>query len=599
MFGFFRTSVCSPEITPGDVASNGKEILRLYRKAVSGGASIVFFPSLALAGESAGELFFQASLLREAEKETEKIAAASGECAVVFGAPVRAENSVFDCFIVAQEGKIRGVIPSPDFDARFFASPALFPAGNADGNRGEAALFDAGSLTFSLYTGNGYSGADIVFVSRKTSAVPGREKALHAFAENFSRENHCCCVVLTGCAGESTAGRVRSGASLIASDGKILSSIPILHTESALSFADADLESLRFLRRKSGKASASPMEKVPLSPLPEARDLRYACLSSAPYLPETEEERRFFAEETLSIQSFALAHRMKVSGAKKMVLGISGGLDSTLALLVLDRVRALAGLPKKSILAVTMPGFGTTSRTKNNALLLAEKLQADVRTIPIVNACRQHFRDIGHEETRHDAVYENAQARERTQILMDLANKEQGLVIGTGDLSESSMGWCTYNGDQMAMYNVNSAVMKSVIPVLLKREMERLPKAAKILQDVIDTPVSPELLPSSGKDAPGHRTEEILGAYEIHDFFIHAFCRWGCGKEKILFLAKAVLGKKYGAKEIERCYAIFMRRFFTQQFKRSASPEGVNANQIALSPDEWRVPSDVSGVLWN
>ncbi|MBP5183453.1 MAG: NAD(+) synthase [Lentisphaeria bacterium] len=599
MFGFFRTSVCSPKITPGDVASNGKEILRLYRKAVSGGASIVFFPSLALTGESAGELFLQDPLLREAEKETTKIAAATKECVLVFGAPVCMENRVFDCFVIAQGGKICGMIPSPDFDGRFFASPVLFHAENASGNMRKDTLFDAGDLTFSLYTGNGYSGADIVFVSKKSPAIPGKEKELCSLAENVSRENHCCCVVLSGNAGESTSGRVRSGASVIASDGKILSSIPILHTESALSFADADLEALRFLRRKSANAPVPALDKIPLAPVPEAKDLRYASLSPAPYLPETEEERLFFAEETLSIQSFALAHRMKVSGAKKMVLGISGGLDSTLALLVLDRVRAMAGLPKKSILAVTMPGFGTTSRTKNNALLLAEKLEADVRTVPIVNACRQHFKDIGHEETLRNAVYENAQARERTQILMDLANKEQGLVIGTGDLSESSMGWCTYNGDQMAMYNVNSAVMKSVIPVLLKREMERIPKAAKILQDVIDTPVSPELLPSSGKDAPGHRTEEILGAYEIHDFFIHAFCHWGYGKEKILFLAEAVLGKKYGAKEIERCYAIFMRRFFTQQFKRSASPEGVNANRIALSPDEWRVASDVSGVLWN
>ena len=244
-----------------------------------------------------------------------------------------------------------------------------------------------------------------------------------------------------------------------------------------------------------------------------------------------------------------------------------------------------------------MPGFGTTGRTKNNALELARIIGAEIREISIAEACRQHFKDIGHDPQIRNAVYENTQARERTQILMDIANAENGLVIGTGDLSEISMGWCTYNGDQMSMYSLNSTIMKTVIPELLKFESGVKPAMADVLQDVIDTPVSPELLPAED-GAPGHKTEDILGAYEIHDFFIWHFCYNGAGKEKVLALAGIAFSGKYDAAEIRRCYDIFSRRFFSQQFKRSASPEGVNANEVSLNPGEWRMPSDVSGILW-
>lgn len=600
MFGFYRLAVCSPLIVPGDVAGNCEEILRLYKEAEKEGASLVFFPALALTGKSCNELFFQQSLLDEAQKCMRKIAGETTEkCAIVFGSPVCMNNTLYDCFVVSVNGEIPAVVPDHEFDRRFFASPSTLPGKDKEKNNSEKIQFDAGSFSFAFYEGGeeGYPGTDVVLMSKKADALPGKEKELQTFAESFSAENSCCCMLVSGNAGESTAGNIVSSASFIAGNGKCLASIPLLHTESKIVYADVDLSSQGFIRRKKLHEPVLA-EKVLLPELPETEDLKYAAISSSPYLPETEEERKIFAEETLSIQSFALAHRMKKAFAKKLVLGISGGLDSTLALIVLNRVCDLLSLPASTILAVTMPGFGTTSRTKNNAILLAEKLGAEVRNISIKEACMQHFKDIGQKEDECNVVFENTQARERTQILMDLANKENGLVIGTGDLSEISMGWCTYNGDQMSMYSVNSSIMKSVIPVLLKHEGEKIPEIADILQDVIATPVSPELLPVADEKAPGHCTEDILGAYEIHDFFIYCFCHWGCGKEKILFLARKVFAGKYEEKEVERCYHIFIKRFFTQQFKRSASPEGVNANKISLHPSDWKMPSDLSGKLW-
>lgn len=600
MLGFYRLGVCSPWIVPGDVAGNAEEILRLYKEAEKNGACIVFFPALALTGASCNELFFQQSLLDEAQKMMRKIASETTEkCAIIFGSPVCMNNALYDCFVVAVNGEIPAVVPSADFDKRFFTSPSTLPGAKGEKDKRDKIVFDAGYFTFALAGNNseGYPGTDIVLVSRKEFALPGKEKEMRSFAENYSRENSCCCMVTTGNAGESTAGNIASAFAATAANGKLLSSIALLHTESKITYADVDISALQFIRRK---RLLDPVlaEKVLLPELPETEDVLYAKLSSAPYLPETEEEQKLFAEETLSIQSFALAHRVKKAFAKKLVLGISGGLDSTLALLVLNRACTLSGLPKSAILAVTMPGFGTTARTKNNALLLAEKLGAEVRTISIQEACIQHFKDLGHDENERNTVYENTQARERTQILMDLANKENGLVIGTGDLSEISMGWCTYNGDQMSMYSVNSSIMKSVIPLLLKYEAEKIPEISSILLDVIATPVSPELLPANNENDPGHCTEKILGAYEIHDFFIYCFCYWGCSKEKIFTLAKKVFAGKYDGKEVERCYNIFIKRFFTQQFKRSASPEGVNANRISLHPNDWKMPSDLSGKLW-
>ena len=592
MYGFYRIAVAVPAIVPGDVTYNCNEIIRLCSAAKAAGAAAVFFPRLALTGAGCGELFFQKSLLDAAERATAEIAGVCEEDFIaVFGTPYRQpeQDEAWDVFAVAGNGVVQDRVPSENYDRRFFRNETVLTSGSSG---------FYGGISFALHFSGcpGRESAEIDIFSCNDAALPGVSGRLENFAAASSRAAGNVAVVTTGCAGESTAGFVTPAKAVIACNGKILASTPMLSEKSELIFADVDLDSLKYQRARSGKVLRRECFEVE-TVLPESPDLRYAAITPKPYLPEDEAELKNFCAETLEIQSFALAHRMKKAFAKTMILGISGGLDSTLALVVLNRTCRLLGISTSSIIAVTMPGFGTTGRTKNNALELAKIIGATVREIPIAEACMQHFFDINHDPAIHNAVYENTQARERTQILMDIANAENGLVIGTGDLSEISMGWCTYNGDQMSMYSLNSTVMKSVIPELLRFEAQNFPAMAQILQDVIDTPVSPELLPAEN-GTPGHCTEEILGAYEIHDFFIWHFINCGAGKEKILALAEIAFEGKYDRAEIERCYNIFSRRFFSQQFKRSASPEGVNANEISLNPGEWRMASDVSGILW-
>lgn len=592
MYGFYRIAVAVPAIVPGDVTYNCNEIIRLCQEAKNAGAAMVCFPHLALTGASCGELFFQSTLLDAARSAAEKIAEAAGNSLLaVFGTPYRQPgmDEAWDIFAVAGNGSVLHRVPAGNFDRRFFCNGNI-PEGN------NCRRFNCGiSVAIQKSLCHGDAPAEVDIFSSGDGALPGVSAELENFAAAASRAAKNVAVVTTGCAGESTAGFASPTKAVIAANGKILAATPLLSEKSELIFADIDMEELKYQRMRSGKTlSIAPM--VDMS-VPESPELSYAALSKHPYLPEDDAARAAFCQETLEIQSFALAHRMKKAFAQKMVLGISGGLDSTLALVALNRTCEQLKWDKKSIIAVTMPGFGTTGRTRNNALELAKIIGADIREIPISAACMQHFEDIGHDPGIRNAVYENTQARERTQILMDIANKENGLVIGTGDLSEISMGWCTYNGDQMSMYSLNGAIMKTVIPELLKFEITCRPEMGAVLQDIIDTPVSPELLPAEN-GTPGHCTEEILGAYEIHDFFIWHFINGGAGREKLLALAEIAFAGKYDKAEIERCLGIFLKRFFTQQFKRSASPEGINANAVSLAPAEWQMPSDISGKLW-
>jgi len=597
MYGYYRIAAITPAVVPGDVEYNCAEIIRLCKEAAANGAVMLFLPHLAVTGSSCGELFFHPELQKSALEAVDKIANELPEkCVAVIGSPYSPQglDQVRDMFAVAaNRGEVTWV-SHRDFDKRFFSNDW-----SSEGEPGgvKAVKFSYG-MSFSLpYTPSLPDPAEIDFYSCRANALPGTLEELKQMAVCASRNAGNVVVLNTGNAGESTAGNITPSCVVIAVDGEIAASTPLLSDESMITYADIDPASLKYRRQRNGKVLADDDVILLGSSLPESPDLKYAKILQHPYLPEDEKQLANFCRETLEIQSFALAHRMKKAYAKKMVLGISGGLDSTLALVVLARCCEVLGWEKSNIVAVTMPGFGTTGRTKNNALELAKIIGAEIREISISDACIQHFKDIGHDPQLRNAVYENTQARERTQILMDIANAENGLVIGTGDLSEISMGWCTYNGDQMSMYSLNSTIMKTVIPELLKYEAQCHPEMAEILLDVIATPVSPELLPAED-NAPGHKTEEILGAYEIHDFFIWHFCYNGAGKEKVISLAEIAFKGKYDRAEIERCYGIFSRRFFSQQFKRSASPEGVNANAVSLNPGEWRMPSDVSGVLF-
>jgi NAD+ synthase (glutamine-hydrolysing) len=314
-----------------------------------------------------------------------------------------------------------------------------------------------------------------------------------------------------------------------------------------------------------------------------------------PFVPSFEKERELRCKEIFNIQSASLAKRLEHTKSKKAVIGISGGLDSTLALLVIVKTFELLNMDKKNIVTITMPGFGTTDRTYNNALDLCRELGTDLREINIVKACIQHFEDIGHDKDIHDVTYENVQARERTQILMDLANKEKGLLIGTGDLSELALGWCTYNGDHMSMYSVNPSIPKTLVRYLVKyvAQNESTEIVSNTLMDILDTPVSPELLPKDKNGEISQKTEDIVGPYELHDFFLYHFIKHGSTKERIFFLAKTAFKNIYSEQEIQKWLDKFMFRFFTQQFKRSALPDGPKVGSISLSPrGDWRMPSD-------
>ena len=597
MYGYYRIAAITPAIVPGDVEYNCTEIIRLCKEAVANGAAVLFLPHLAITGSSCGELFFHPDVQKSALDAVDRIAGELPEnCVAVIGSPYSPQelDDVWDMFAICANGGEVSWIPRKMYDRRFFGNDR--DAGWAEMFQESAAVKYNAGISFSIpFEPKRLDPAELDLISFPQNALPGTLDELRNFAASVSGAAGNVVVVNTACAGESTAGNIPASCAVIAVNGVIKAATSLLQSESSIIYADADFEALKYCRMRSGRNLG---EAIALGAMvQESPDLRYAGISDRPYLPETPEKLANFCRETLEIQSFALAHRMKKAYAKKMVLGISGGLDSTLALVVLGRCCEVLGWEKNSIVAVTMPGFGTTGRTKNNALELAKIIGAEIREISIAEACTQHFKDIGHDPGVRNAVYENTQARERTQILMDIANAENGLVIGTGDLSEISMGWCTYNGDQMSMYSLNSTIMKTVIPELLKYEACCKPEMAEILLDVIATPVSPELLPAED-DSPGHKTEEILGAYEIHDFFIWHFCYNGAGKDKVIALAEIAFKGKYDRAEIERCYGIFSRRFFSQQFKRSASPEGVNANAVSLNPGEWRMHSDVSGAIF-
>ena len=397
---------------------------------------------------------------------------------------------------------------------------------------------------------------------------------------------------------ESTADVVFSGHAMIAFNGRLVAENARFDRQSSIVFADvkpAWTDSLRaYWTSFNDAASAATVTRVPLPAAPESPDLRHARLAPRPFVPSDAAARSERCHEIFSIQTAGLAKRIEHTGAKRLVVGVSGGLDSTLALLVCAKTCVLLGLPPPFICAVTMPGFGTSRRTRGNAAKLAAKLGAELRTIPIGPAVLRHFKDIGHDPARHDVVYENAQARERTQILMNLANAEGGLLVGTGDLSEIALGWSTFNGDHMSMYNVNGSVPKTLIRYLVEYHASvSEPDLAAVLRDVARTPVSPELLPGA------QHTESLIGRYELHDFFLYYFMKFGETPEDLALLAEQAFGDEARPEEIRDALAIFLRRFIGQQFKRNAAPDGPKVGTLALSPrGDWRCPSDLSPAVW-
>ena len=631
-YGFLKVAAAVPRVKVGDCAWNASRLAALADEAAQRGVEIVVFPELALTGYTCGDLLLHGSLLDAADEALEELVRATRKLplTLIAGIPLRHGSTLYNCAAVFTQGRVLGVVPKsyiPDYsefyENRWFASGA----GISDEQivvAGQQADFGA-DLTFEV---NGtefgvelcedlwaaippssqlaLNGAKVIFNLSASPEAVGKHAYLRQLVAQQSARTIAGYVYCSAGFGESSTDLVFAGNGLIAENGRILREMPRFQLDEQLLVADLDIERIDHERRRntSFRLNASSTENTVIEmEIPEG--LRAAALDRdidpMPFVPQDERHRSERCEEIFQIQSHGLARRLEHTGCKCAVVGISGGLDSTLALLVTVRTFDKLGLDRTGIIGITMPGFGTTDRTYRNALELMRGLGVTVREIPIRDACMQHFRDIGLDPGDRSAAYENSQARERTQILMDVANMEGGLVIGTGDLSELALGWATYNGDQMSMYGVNASIPKTLVRHLVKwvADTERDAATRATLLDIIDTPVSPELLPA---DAQGHiaqKTEDLVGPYELHDFFLYNLVRAGYGPAKTLFLAEQAFRGSYDRATILKWLRTFVRRFFSQQFKRSAMPDGPKVGTLTLSPrGDWRMPSDASAAAW-
>ncbi len=635
MFGFYRTSLCVPEVRIADTEFNRNMILNLAEQTASTGSAVVLFPELAITGYTCADLFHNSALLQSAEKEigtlTEKLPA-NGSIFVI-GAPVRHNGRLFNTAVLIQNGKIRGIVPKSNlpnyrefYEKRYFSSGANV-RGESAAYAGQSGIPFGKDLIFRVNeelkigieicedmwavippsSHLALAGATLILNPSASNELVGKADYRRELVRNQSARCVAGYAYVSSGVHESTTDTVCGGHALFAENGSCLLDSERFCRNSVFHTADVDLRRISAARLSDSPYSDSVFMNPPeefrildLDPdIPEIQDVRREY-SRRPFVPADPSQRDLRCGEIFSIQSAGLARRIEHTRAKKLVLGISGGLDSTLALLVCVNTLKLLNRPSSDLIAVTMPGFGTTDRTYNNAIGLCKELGTGFLEISIRDACMEHFRSIGHDPAEHNVVYENSQARERTQILLDLANKENGIAVGTGDLSESAMGWCTYNGDHISMYSVNCSVPKTLIRYVIAWEGERAtPGIAAILKDIIDTPVSPELLPAAENGEIKQKTEDIIGPYEIHDFFLYHFMKYGAEPEKLLFLARHAFGEEYSSEKLKKFLSTFLRRFFSQQFKRSCMPDGPKVGSISLSPrGDWRMPSDASVNIW-
>ena len=628
-YGFIKVAAAIPEVRVADCAFNALKITELIKKAATEGVEVVCFPELSITSYSCGDLFFQEQLLNDAEKALEKLVEETAELDIfsIVGMPVRIDNQLYNAGVVIKSGKILGVSPKLNLpNNNEFYEKRWFTGGkfNSNGYYLELAgqntfihnnyLFGTDEFVFGveicedLWMPNPHSsdlavaGAEIIFNLSASNELVGKHAYRKQLVEQQSARCHCGYVYASAGFGESTTDLVFSGNALIAENGTMLAESKRFSIEPQLIFSEIDVERLRAERLKNSnfhnKTADIHSLRVEYASDDEETNLKPQFnltrkINPHPFIPSPE-KRDESCNEIFEIQISGLAKRWKHTGIDKLVIGVSGGLDSTLALLVCAKTADKLGYDRKRILGITMPGFGTTGRTYNNALELMKSLGISMMEIDIKEACLQHFKDIGHDSSIHDVTYENVQARERTQILMDLANKHNGLVVGTGDLSEMALGWSTYNGDHMSMYGVNSGIPKTLVRYLVDWASGQLDeKSAAILQDVLHTPVSPELLPGDEKGEIRQKTEDIVGPYELHDFFLYYFVRFGFTLEKIHFLAKNAFAEKYSDETIDKWLKLFLKRFFQQQFKRSCTPDGPKVGSVNLSPrGDWRMPSD-------
>ncbi len=631
--GFIKVAAGTPRIRVADCHYNAEQIFTLMRQAAAQGVRVLCLPELCLTGATCGDLFLHNTLLDGAEEALSTILEATRNLDMVtaLGMPVRGEfdNKLYNCAVVIHMGKILGVVPkthlvnhSGKSELRWFTAPSceeravtLCGTNISMSTSGSFACTTMPGLVIGVELGEDLwaavppsadlcrnTGATVILNLSATSEIVGRADFRRSMVTSHSAKLVCGYVYADAGEGESTTDVVYAGHSLIAENGTLLSERRFAN---GLAISEIDVDKLIYERRRMN-TYPSPADGDKFWRRPFALEVsptkltRY--ISPSPFVPENPRERAERCNEILYIAASGLKKRIEHTHAKKAVVGLSGGLDSTLAILITALAMRMLGRPSTDILAITMPCFGTTDRTRDNAVELAERLGATLKRIDIGEAVQQHFKDIGQSMDNHDVTFENGQARERTQVLMDVANQCGGMVIGTGDLSELALGWATYNGDHMSMYGVNGSIPKTLVRHLVSfvagdkaEEDERL---SHVLEDILDTPVSPELLPAiEGKIA--QKTEDLVGPYELHDFFLFYAIRYGFSPAKVLRLAEYALGKRYDREILLKWLKNFYRRFFMQQFKRSCLPDGPKVGSLTLSPrGDWAMPSDAMASLW-
>ena len=634
--GFIKVAAAVPFVRVADCQYNIEHIEAQVRQADAQGVEIMTFPELCITGYTCGDLFLKPFLIRQAQESLLELAHRTADTEVLFivGMPILIESQLFNAAVALQGGRILGAIPKtylPNYrefqEARWFSPAkdlqlATIQIGEQQVPIGYNVLFRSGGVAIGIeicedmwtpYTpGTRLTlyGAQIIFNLSASNELVGKNTYLRSLISGLSSQNLCGYVYASCGYGESSTDTVLTGKAFIAEVGKLLVEMPRFVYEERMIISDIDISRIDYDRMSSNSFNASVAdhtERGLLTEIPfrlrseEASHDIDRTIDQNPFYPDngTRDER---AEETFDIQVSALVQRLRHIGAEHAVLGISGGLDSTLALLVTVGAFDFLGLDRKGIIGVTMPGLGTSSHTKGNALRLMELLGITQRTIDIKDACLRHFEDIGHDPAVQDVVYENAQARERTQILMDLANAYNAPVIGTGDLSELALGWCTYNGDHMSMYAVNAGLPKTGVQLVvayLGRSERFGHELREVLRSIVETPISPELKPVDASGAIQQKTEDVVGPYELHDFFLYNFLGFGYEPSKIYYLACLAFKDKYDEESIYRWLRTFYYRFFTQQYKRTCMPDGPKVSRVSLSPrGDWRVPSDVAPTAW-
>ena len=633
-FGFVRVAAAVPALHVADCRQNAQEVKRQIAEAIEEGVEVICFPELTLTGYTCADLFFTQQLQQNALAALEDVCAYTREkpIIVLIGAPLQVDNNLFNCAFVMTDGEVLGVVPKINlpntgefYEKRWFTSGRAWQR-SADAETIELWSGDVPFGTDLLFTTRHYcfgieicedlwsplppstqlaiQGAELIFNLSSSNCLVGKNAFRRQMITQQSARVHCGYVYTSSGVGESTTDVVFSGSTYIAEDGAMLSEGERFQRVSDMIIQEIDIERLRTERQRNTNFTSDKVghyRKINVAPIERDEDFTeplHRTFSMTPFLPAKANEDEY-CMDVLAIQTNGLMRRWQHTHAETVVVGISGGLDSTLALLVCVQAADRLGYDHSRVIGITMPGFGTSDRTHDNALALMDQLGVTTYEIPIREVVTQHLNDIGHDIDNHDITYENAQARSRTLILMDMANKYNGIVVGTGDLSELALGWATYCGDQMSMYGVNAGIPKTLVRYMVRYAAENLfgEETRRTLMDIIDTPVSPELLPTDEAGNIAQITEDKVGPYELHDFFIYYFLHYGFTREKIAYMAIQAFADVYDEETIRKWLNVFMQRFFRQQFKRSCMPDGPKVVAVSLSPrGDWRMPSDVNEI---